>query len=91
MDRIKQFINDESGIETLEYAVIGAIVCAVAVLIYGTGWGRQFEQHSYKPRPRVPGASQPSAKRIVASSLLSKRVTRTRRNSFFNLYPPQFC
>ena len=39
MDRIKQFINDESGIETLEYAVIGAIVCAVAVLIYGTGWG----------------------------------------------------
>ena len=35
MDRIKQFINDESGIETLEYAVIGAIVCAVAVLIYG--------------------------------------------------------
>ena len=39
MDRIKQLINDESGIETLEYAVIGAIVCAVAVLIYGTGWG----------------------------------------------------
>lgn len=39
MDRINQFVNDESGIETLEYAVIGAIVCAVAVLIYGTGWG----------------------------------------------------
>ena len=39
MDRIKQLITDESGIETLEYAVIGAIVCAVAVLIYGTGWG----------------------------------------------------
>ena len=39
MNKIKQFINDESGIETLEYAVIGAIVCAVAVLIYGTGWG----------------------------------------------------
>jgi len=39
MNRIKQFINDESGIETLEYAVIGAIVCAIAVLIYGTGWG----------------------------------------------------
>jgi Flp pilus assembly pilin Flp len=39
MDRIKQFINDESGIETLEYAVIGAIVAAVAVLIYGSGWG----------------------------------------------------
>lgn len=39
MDRIRQFINDESGIETLEYAVIGAIVAAVAVLIYGSGWG----------------------------------------------------
>ncbi|HEX7330327.1 MAG TPA: hypothetical protein VF290_02440 [Pyrinomonadaceae bacterium] len=36
---IKKFLRDESGIETLEYAVIGAIVCAVAVLIYGTGWG----------------------------------------------------
>jgi Flp pilus assembly pilin Flp len=35
----KNFLKDESGIETLEYAVIGAIVCAVAVLIYGTGWG----------------------------------------------------
>ena len=39
MNIIKQFINDESGIETLEYAVIGAIVAAVAVLIYGSGWG----------------------------------------------------
>jgi len=39
MNRLKDFFKDESGIETLEYAVIGAIVCAVAVLIYGTGWG----------------------------------------------------
>ena len=39
MNRIKNFFNDESGIETLEYAVIGAIVAAVAVLIYGSGWG----------------------------------------------------
>ena len=39
MDMLKNFLKDESGIETLEYAVIGAIVCAVAVLIYGTGWG----------------------------------------------------
>lgn len=36
---IKRFLKDESGIETLEYAVIGAIVAAVAVLIYGSGWG----------------------------------------------------
>jgi Flp pilus assembly pilin Flp len=39
MKAIKNFFNDESGIETLEYAVIGAIVAAVAVLIYGSGWG----------------------------------------------------
>lgn len=37
---MRKFLRDESGIETLEYAVIGAIVCAVAVLIYGTGWGQ---------------------------------------------------
>lgn len=36
---VKKFLKDESGIETLEYAVIGAIVAAVAVLIYGSGWG----------------------------------------------------
>ncbi len=39
MNKLKNFIKDESGIETLEYAVIGAIVAAVAVLIYGSGWG----------------------------------------------------
>ena len=39
MNMFKNFLKDESGIETLEYAVIGAIVCAVAVLICGTGWG----------------------------------------------------
>ena len=39
MKAIKNFLKDESGIETLEYAVIGAIVAAVAVLIYGSGWG----------------------------------------------------
>jgi len=43
MNKIKNFMKDESGIETLEYAVIGAIVAAVAVLIYGTGWGRSVK------------------------------------------------
>jgi Flp pilus assembly pilin Flp len=43
MNKIKSFIKDESGIETLEYAVIGAIVAAVAVLIYGSGWGAQVK------------------------------------------------
>lgn len=36
---IKKFLQDESGIETMEYAIIAAIVAAVAVLIYGSGWG----------------------------------------------------
>lgn len=44
MDQIKNFFKDESGIETLEYAVIGAIVAAVAVLIYGSGWGSAVKQ-----------------------------------------------
>lgn len=44
MSMIKSFLKDESGIETLEYAVIGAIVAAVAVLIYGSGWGSAVKQ-----------------------------------------------
>jgi len=39
MQRIKNFINDESGMETLEYAVIAGLIAAVAVLVYSTGWG----------------------------------------------------
>jgi Flp pilus assembly pilin Flp len=44
MKKMKNFFTDESGIETLEYAVIGAIVAAVAVLIYGSGWGSAVKQ-----------------------------------------------
>ena len=36
---IKNFLADESGIETMEYAIIAAIVAAVAILVYGAGWG----------------------------------------------------
>jgi len=43
MNTIKNFLNDESGIETLEYAIIAAIVAAVAVLVYGAGWGQQIK------------------------------------------------
>ena len=43
MKMIKNFLKDESGIETLEYAVIGAIVVVVAVLVYGSGWGQQVK------------------------------------------------
>jgi len=43
MNMIKDFLRDESGIETLEYAIIAAIVAAVAVLVYGSGWGQQIK------------------------------------------------
>jgi Flp pilus assembly pilin Flp len=37
---IKKFIMDESGMETLEYAVIAGLIAVVAVLVYGGGWGQ---------------------------------------------------
>ena len=43
MDVIKNCLEDESGIETMEYAIIAAIVAAVAVLIYGSGWGQAIK------------------------------------------------
>lgn len=39
MKRIKEFLNDETGMETLEYAVIAGLIAAVAVLVYASGWG----------------------------------------------------
>lgn len=40
---IKKFLADESGIETMEYAIIAAIVAVVAVAIYGSGWGQAIK------------------------------------------------
>ncbi len=39
MKRIRNFIKDESGMETLEYAVIAGLIAAVALLVYKSGWG----------------------------------------------------
>ena len=39
MKTIKSFLKDESGMETLEYAVIAGLIAAAAVLIYASGWG----------------------------------------------------
>lgn len=36
MERIKNFVNDEAGMETLEYAVIAGLIALVAVAIYAT-------------------------------------------------------
>lgn len=38
MEMIKNFIKDESGMETLEYAVIAGFIAAAALIIYSTGW-----------------------------------------------------
>jgi len=56
MNKIKKFLNDETGVETLEYAVIGAIVAAVAVLIYGSGWGASVRATLVRAASQSTGA-----------------------------------
>jgi len=36
MKTIKNFLKDESGMETLEYAVIAGLIAAVAVAVYAS-------------------------------------------------------
>ena len=43
MKTIKNFFKDESGMETLEYAVIAGLIAAVAVLVYASGWGTTLQ------------------------------------------------
>ena len=43
MERIKKFINDESGLETLEYALIAGLIAVVAVAVYVGPWGDALE------------------------------------------------
>ncbi len=43
MKTIKNFLKDESGMETLEYAVIAGLSAAVAVLVYASGWGNTLK------------------------------------------------
>ena len=39
MEKIKSFLQDEAGMETMEYALIAGLVVVVALLVYGSGWG----------------------------------------------------
>jgi Flp pilus assembly pilin Flp len=43
MQKIKNFINDETGMETLEYALIAGLIAVVAVAVYVSGWGDALE------------------------------------------------
>lgn len=36
---IKRFLKDESGMETLEYAMIAGLIAGVAVFVYASGAG----------------------------------------------------
>jgi Flp pilus assembly pilin Flp len=36
---IRNFLIDDSGMETLEYALIAGLIAAVAIVVYATGWG----------------------------------------------------
>ncbi len=38
MSKIKSFFNDESGMETLEYALIAGLIAVVAVFVYTSEW-----------------------------------------------------
>lgn len=42
MQTIKNFLRDESGMETLEYALIAGLIAVVAVAVYSVGWGPQL-------------------------------------------------
>jgi Flp pilus assembly pilin Flp len=39
MKKISNFLRDETGMETLEYALIAGLIAVVALLVYGSGWG----------------------------------------------------
>jgi Flp pilus assembly pilin Flp len=38
MTAIKNFLNDESGMETLEYALIAGLIAIVAIFVYNSSW-----------------------------------------------------
>lgn len=37
--KVKNFLADETGVETLEYALIGGLIAIVAVAVYVSPWG----------------------------------------------------
>ncbi len=43
MKTIKNFLRNESGMETLEYAMIAGLIAAVALLVYGSDWGTTLQ------------------------------------------------
>ena len=85
MERIKNFLRDESGMETLEYAVIAGLIALVAVLggVVGTVAAGTLEYdalHDLRALPMIMvGLIEESAKLIVPVLVLL--FTRHRRPS----------
>ena len=48
MDKIKSFLRDETGMETMEYALIAGLVVVVTLLVYGSGWGNALRDRLQK-------------------------------------------
>jgi Flp pilus assembly pilin Flp len=46
MKTIKNFVQDESGMETLEYAVIAGLIAVAAAIIYASGgtWANTIQK-----------------------------------------------
>ena len=42
MRTIKNFLRNEEGMETLEYAMIAGLIAAAAVIVYSTGWANSL-------------------------------------------------
>ncbi|HJX91170.1 MAG TPA: Flp family type IVb pilin [Pyrinomonadaceae bacterium] len=38
MKRIEKLLKDESGMETLEYALIAGLIAIVAIFVYNSSW-----------------------------------------------------
>jgi Flp pilus assembly pilin Flp len=54
---IKKFLQDETGMETLEYAMIAGLIAVVAIAVYSSGagsWGEAL-------RDRLLAATAPAA------------------------------
>ena len=55
MQKIKNFFKDESGMETLEYAMIAGLIAVVAIFVYSSGAGSWAEAL----RDRLTSATAP--------------------------------
>jgi Flp pilus assembly pilin Flp len=57
---IKKFLKDESGMETLEYAMIAGLIAVVAIAVYSSGagsWGEALRTRlldATAPAPAAP-------------------------------------